>query len=283
MFRQTVVTKVADGACRSVSAVFASCSNRAGSLVNRANVASAARTNAAHRAASRPCPTTSPTTMVVLRSGPSTTRKKSPATSPSAGRKDVASCRWGRGGTSTGISAARSDSSSASSARCAWTWRIRRRSRSSSHATRTATPKNTTARLKTAKRNSGPDSPRGRREHLVDEEREHRCSGGEQATAQGGPEDAEHEGAQAVQRHREAGLGVESEQAEHGELQDDQDRDPGGGPGRPVAEGGGATGPAGQPHAAVEAATRASSTLTGAARKQARRPESRIRADCCRR
>jgi hypothetical protein len=93
MLTQAVVTNWARSAPLSASAASASCSSWTGSLVNRAKVASAARTKAAWRAASRPCPTTSPTTIVVHSEGLSTTRKNSPATRPSAGVKAVASCR----------------------------------------------------------------------------------------------------------------------------------------------------------------------------------------------
>jgi hypothetical protein len=86
----------------------------------------------------------------VLSVGLSTTRKKSPATSPSAGVNDVAISRWGRSGMSVGLRTARSDSSSASWLCWAWTSSARARVRRSSSQRSTVIPKNTSERLSAA-------------------------------------------------------------------------------------------------------------------------------------
>ena len=84
MLAHSAVTNSVPGS-RSASAVLARRRIVIGSSAYSANSAIVARTYAARRAAVRPWPTTSPTTTSVLFSAPRVTRKKSPATSPSAG------------------------------------------------------------------------------------------------------------------------------------------------------------------------------------------------------
>ena len=70
---------------RSAIAVLARRRIDIGSFVCSAKSAIVARTNDARRAAASPCPTTSPTTTSTLSLDDGATRKKSPATGPSAG------------------------------------------------------------------------------------------------------------------------------------------------------------------------------------------------------